>query len=486
MPGPSRRDLGKMAAAAGMGVAAGPWLRSFAVAQDDPKVVIVGGGAGGATVAHALKTGAPNLDVTLIEANPIYSSCFFSNLYLGGIRPLESLNHGYAGLRRLNVWVVHDFAVDVDPVRRTVRTRGGRTYSYDRLVLSPGIDIKYDSIVGYSRDAARTMPHAYTTEAAPKRLLKSQLQQMRDGGVVVMAMPREPYRCPPAPYERACMIAHFLKTRKPRSKLVILDAKRELSEQALFVEAFARHYASIVELNLSNEIDDFGIASVNPRTREVLTYSGRRLRADVANIIPQQRAGEIAARAGCTEGDWCPVHPQSFLSRKVPDVHVLGDAAVADDMPKSASSAHSQAKAVAADILAALTKVERSDPRYRNVCWSLLAPDDCIRMGADYVPRGGRLEASGVIVSQTGEPADVRRQNYQESVAWYAGITADMFAKTAAGNQPLGGSNADPEQPKADPTKPDPSKPDPSKPDPLNPDPPAADPPQPDLPQPGP
>ena len=462
-----------MAVAAGVGLAASPWLRSFAIARTEAKVVIVGGGAGGATVAHALKTTAPDLDVTLIEANPIYSSCFLSNLYLGGLRPLESLNHSYAGLHRLNVWVVHDFAIDVDPVRRTVRTRGGRTYSYDRLVLSPGIDIKYDSIVGYSREAARLMPHAYTTEAASKRLLKRQLQQMRDGGVVAMAMPPAPYRCPPAPYERACMIAHYLKTRKPRSKLVILDPKRAFAKQALFVEAFAKYYKGIVELNLSDEIDDFGIASLNPRSREIVTHTGRRLRADVANIIPRQRAGEIAARAGCSEDDWCPVHPLSFLSRKAPDIHVLGDAALVGDMPKSAFSAHGQAKAVAGDILAALTKAERTEPRFRNVCWSLLAPDDCVKMEANYIPQGGMLEGSSGSASQTGEPADVRRQNALENAAWYAAITTDMFAKTAPGGQLLGGSGSDrADPPKADPPKPDPAKPDLPKADPPNADPP--------------
>jgi sulfide dehydrogenase [flavocytochrome c] flavoprotein chain len=469
MPGPSRRELGRLAAAAGVSAAAGPWLRSFAIARTEAKVVIVGGGAGGATVANALKARAPDLDVTLIEANPIYSSCFFSNLYLGSLRPLESLNHGYAGLLRSNIWVVHDFAIDVDPVRKTVRTRGGRTYGYDRLVLSPGVDIKYDSIPGYSRDAARVMPHAYTTEAASKRLLKRQLQQMRDGGTVVMAVPREPYRCPSAPYERACMIAHYLKTRKPRSKLVILDPKREFSNQAVFVEAFAKYYKGIIELNLSNAVDDFGIASVNPRTKEVVTGAGQRLRADVANIIPQQHAGEIAARAGCTEGDWCPVHVQSFLSRKAPDIYVLGDAAIAEDMPKTAFSAHSQARAVAADILVALTKAEPIEPSYRNVCWSLLSPDDSAKMGADYAPRGARLDASGSFVSQTGEPADVRKQNVQESVAWYTSITADMFAKTAPGGQSPGASGADPPQP--DLRQPDPQLPDPPKPDPLKPDP---------------
>jgi NADPH-dependent 2,4-dienoyl-CoA reductase/sulfur reductase-like enzyme len=453
--------LCKLAVAAGAGAAAGPRLRSFAIAETEAKVVIVGGGAGGATVAHALKAGAPGLDVTLIEANPIYSSCFFSNLYLGGIRTLESLNHGYAGLRRLNVWVVHDFAMDVDPARKTVRTRGGRTYSYDRLVLSPGVDINYESVAGYSRGAARLMPHAYTTEAASKRLLKRQLQQMRDGGTVVMAMPREPYRCPPAPYERACMIAHYLKTRKPRSKLVILDPKRAFSKQAVFVEAFAGYYKGIVELNLSNETDDFGIASISQRTKEIVTNAGKRVRADVANIIPQQRAGEIAARAGCTEGDWCPVHAQSFRSRKVPDIHVLGDAAIADDMPKSAFSAHSQAKVVAADILTVLANAERIEPRYRNVYWSLLAPEDSVKMGADYAPRGARLEAYGGFVSHTGEPADVRKQNVQESLAWYTDITADMFAKTGPRDQSLGAGGTEPGLVKPDILPPDPPKTDP-------------------------
>ena len=431
----SRRDFGKLAGAASVGVAAGPLLAPFAIAQTAPKVVIVGGGAGGATVAHFVKAGAPNLNVTLIEANPIYSSSFFSNLYLGGIgnyRNLESLSHGYAGLRRLGVRVVHDFATDVDSTRKTVRTREGRAYSYDRLVLSPGIDIKYDSIVGYSRDAARLMPHAYTTDAAQKRLLKRQLLAMRDGGTVAMVMPSMAYRCPPGPYERACMIAHFLKTRKPKSKLVILDPKRSFSKQPVFTEGFARHYKAIIELNLSNEIDDFSVVSVDPRTKEIVTKAGKRVRADVANIIPQQRAGEIAAKAGTTEGDWCPINPENFMSSKVAGIYVLGDASAltAAEMPKSAFSANSQAKVVAADILAALANKERFEPRYRNTCWSLLAPDDNVKVGANYTPKDGKLEASGSFVSQPGEPADVRKQNYQESVAWYTNITTEMFAKT--------------------------------------------------------
>jgi NADPH-dependent 2,4-dienoyl-CoA reductase/sulfur reductase-like enzyme len=430
----SRRDFGKLA---GAGMLTSAWA-PFALAQgaSAAKVVIVGGGAGGATVAHFVKKEAPNLDVTLIEVNPIYSSSFFSNLYIGGFRTLESLSHSYTGLRRLGVKVVHDFATDVDTRKKTVRTRGGRTYPYDRLVLSPGIDIKYDSIKGYSREAARVMPHAYNTDAAQKRILKRQLQTVRDGGTVVMVMPNNPFRCPPGPYERACMIAHFLKTRKPKSKLVIFDPKRAFSKQPVFTDAFNKYYKGTIELHLSTEIDDFSVVSVDAKTRQVVTKAGNIVRADVANIIPQQRAGGIAAKAGTTEGDWCPINPENFASKKVPDIYVLGDASIAAEMPKSAFSANSQAKVVAADILAALANKEKFEPRFRNTCWSLLAPDDNVKIGANYTPKGDKLDPSGGFVSQRNEAPEVRKQNYQESIAWYANITSEMFAKGEAAPVP--------------------------------------------------
>jgi sulfide dehydrogenase [flavocytochrome c] flavoprotein chain len=427
----SRRGFARLVGGAGaVSMAAWP---AIAVAQRAPRVVIIGGGAGGATVAHLLKVTASQIDVTLIEARQIYSSSFFSNLYLGGFRPLESCNHSYVGLQRLGVKVVHDLATDVDSTRKTVKTRGGRTYGYERLVLSPGIAMKYDSIAGYSHDVARAMPHAYTTNAAGKRNLKHQLQAMRDGGTVVMAVPGNPYRCPPAPYERACMVAHYLKSKKPKSKLIILDAKQSFAKQAVFVEAFERHYKGIVELNLSTEIDDFSIIAVEPKAKEVITRANKRLKADVANIIPAQRAGDIAVKAGCAVGDWCPIDPGNFASSRVKDVYVLGDAAVAADMPKSAFSANSQAKVVANDLLAHLVGKEQLPARYRNVCWSLLAPEDGVKLGANYAPKDGKLEASGGFISEPGEAADVRRQTYLESLDWYEGITGDMFARVQHG-----------------------------------------------------
>ena len=297
-------------------------------------------------------------------------------------------------------------------------------------MLSPGIDFNYGAIEGYSAAAAEIMPHAW--KAGPQTLLlMKQLEAMDDGGVVVMTVPGNPYRCPPGPYERACMIAHFLKTKKPKSKLVIFDAKPTFSKQGAFEEAFEKYYAGIIDLNLTNEIDDFHVVRVDPKAMEVETKSGIKLKGAVVNIIPPQTAGDIAIKTGCAEGAWCPIKPENFSSAKVAGVYVLGDAAIAADMPKSAYSANSQGKMVAADILADLAGGERVAARYRNTCWSLLAADDSIKIGADYTPgeKDGKpmLAPSGPFVSQKGESAEVRHKNYAEGLAWYHAIIADAF-----------------------------------------------------------
>ena len=426
----SRRDFGKAFGAAGLATLGAPALAPFAIAQGAAKVVIVGGGAGGASVAVALKRGDPKFDITLIEGNRSYSASFFSNLYLGEFLPLSSLNHGYDGLQKLGINVVLSRATDVDSDKRTVKVQGGRTFAYDKLVLSPGIDVKYDSIAGYSPEVSATIPQAYTTDAAQKSILKRQLEAMRDGGVVVMAMPNNPYRCPPAPYERACMIAHYLKTKKPKSKLVILDPKKGFAMRPVFTEAFDQYYNGMIELNLTTEIDDFAPARVDPKTKEIEIKSGKRWKGDVINVIPQQRAGEIAHKAGCAEGDWCPIKPENFASTKSANIYVIGDATVADPMPKSAFSANSQAKVVAAAILADFAKTERLPARYSNTCWALVAPDNLIKFSANYAPVDGKINESDTSFSRRGESPEVRKQNYADSVRWYAGITADMFAKT--------------------------------------------------------
>jgi NADPH-dependent 2,4-dienoyl-CoA reductase/sulfur reductase-like enzyme len=430
-----RRGFTRLIGGWGLAAASPALFANAAMAKGGGKVVIVGGGAGGATVARVLKSEAPQLDVTLVEAHPIYTSCFNSNHCFGGFRTIASLQHSYDGLRRLGVEVIIDTASAIDPAKKAVALAGGTTLSYDRLVLSPGIDFRYDAIEGYSPEAAEVMPHAW--KAGPQTLLlMRQLEAMEDGGVVVMAVPGNPYRCPPGPYERACMIAHFLKVKKPKSKLVIFDAKPTFSKQAAFEEAFAKYYGGIIDLNLTNEIDDFRVASVDPKAMEVVTRSGTRIKAAVANIIPPQTAGAIALKTGCAEGDWCPIRPENFASAKVRDVYVLGDSAIAADMPKSAFSANSQGKAVAADILAELAGMERFAARYRNTCWSLIAEGDSIKIGASYKPaeKDGKafLEPAGGFVSQPGEDAGVRKENYDESRAWYQAISADAFNETSA------------------------------------------------------
>jgi NADPH-dependent 2,4-dienoyl-CoA reductase/sulfur reductase-like enzyme len=427
----SRRDFGRLVGGAGAGIVAASAFGSIAIAQSAPKVVVVGGGAGGATLANALKSGDPKIDVTLIEANRLYSSSFFSNLYIGGFRSFASLNHGYAGLTAAGVKVVHARATAVDTAKRTVTLSNGRTFPYDRLVLSPGIDIKFETVPGYAVSMQRRFPHAYTTDGLGKQQLMASINAMRDGGTYLMVMPNNPYRCPPGPYERACMIAHQLKTKKPKSKLVILDPKKAFSKQPVFTEAFDKHYKGIVELNLTTEIDDFAVTQFDARAREVSTKAGKKVKFDAANIIPGQRAGDIAAKAGVTQGDWVPVNPENFQARANANVYVLGDATVAAEMPKSAFSANSQAKVVAATLLADLSRKERFPARYRNTCWSLVAPDDCVKIGANYAPKDGKLDPSGSFVSQRGEDATVRKQNYVESIGWYDGIIAEMFATPA-------------------------------------------------------
>ncbi len=314
-----------------------------------------------------------------------------------------------------------------------MRLDGGRRFAYDRLVVAPGIDFKFDGIEGYDAHASEVMPHAWKG-GWQSRLLRRKLKAMPDGGVVVIAPPRNPYRCPPGPYERACVIAHYLKTAKPKSKLIILDPKMAFSKQPVFEEAFAKYYKDIVELNLTNDIDDMSLVRVNAKTGEVTTKAGTTVKAAVANVIPDQRAGNIAKLAGLVEGDWCPVHLENFKSKKADNVYVVGDAAIAAEMPKSAFSSNNQAKAVAADILADLAgNKDRPPAHYRNTCWSMLAPDDSVKIGANYAP--GELNGKHVLVpsdsfvSKPGEPASVRKEDYDQSIAWYATLVSEIFAK---------------------------------------------------------
>lgn len=406
-------------------IATGLLYAPMVLGQARPKVVVIGGGAGGATAARYLaKDGGGALEVTLIEANPIYTTCFFSNLYLGGFRDFESLQHGYDKIAAGGVTVINDMATAVDPAAKTVALAGGQVLPYDRLILSPGIDFKEGSVPGWSLDVAEVMPHAY--KAGPQtKLLKKMVEEMPQGGTFAMVAPPNPYRCPPGPYERISMVAHVLKQKNPTAKILVLDPKEKYSKQALFEEGWARHYDGMVEW----VGPDFGGAAVEVRadTMEVLV-EGEAQKVDVCNVIPGQVAGKIAALAGVTDDSgWAPVHPDTMKSKLDENIWVLGDSSAQGDMPKSGFSANSQAKVAAMAIRGELLQSKVFPARYSNTCWSLIAPDDGVKVGASYEPTPEKIASVESFISQTGEDAALRKATYEESLGWYAGITADIF-----------------------------------------------------------
>lgn len=429
-----RRQLGKALSGAIAGALFMP--PRFAIASGAAKVVVIGGGPAGATVASQVKKSAPALDVTLIEPLVQYTSCFFSNYYIGGMRSFSSITHRYAGFDAIGVNFIHQTATAIDLEKKLVHVKRGPAIPYDRLVVAPGIDFKFDGIERYSEATAEVMPHAWKG-GHQAQILRGQLKKMRDGGVVVIAPPKMPYRCPPGPYERVCAIANYLKQEKSKSKVILLDPKMNFSKQPVFEEAFKAHYEGIVEVHLTNDIDDYSVSRIDTRTGEIETKAGLTVKADVANIIPQQTAGRVALEAGLGEGDWCPVKPENFASEKAKDVYVLGDAAIAADMPKSAYAANSQALVVAADIVADLANGDRPIAHYQNTCWSFLSPGNSAKIGAEYAPgefKGAHgLAPSNAFVSQPGESPDVRKQAYDESQAWYRAMTDEMFQKKSRG-----------------------------------------------------
>jgi NADPH-dependent 2,4-dienoyl-CoA reductase/sulfur reductase-like enzyme len=409
----------------GTGVAAGAALAApMVLAQGTPRVVVIGGGAGGATAARYIaKDSGGAIDVTLVEPTRTYYTCFFSNLYLGGFKQMSDLGHTYGGLAASGVNVVHDWAIGVDRGAKTVSLAGGGTLSYDKLILSPGIDFVEGSVPGWDITAQNAMPHAYKA-GSQTELLKAQLMAMPEGGVFAMVAPPNPYRCPPGPYERVSMVAWYLKQNNPTAKILIADPKEKFSKQGLFEEGWQKHYAGMI----TRIGPDFGAenVTVDPVAMTV-DIDGDVNKVDVCNVIPAQKAGRIAEIAGVTDGNWAPVNAADMSSKADPDIHVLGDAAAQGDMPKSGYSANSQAKACAMAVRGALTGSNVFPAKYSNTCWSLIAAEDGVKVGAAYEPTEEKIASVSSFVSQTGEDAALRKATYEESEGWYAGITADMF-----------------------------------------------------------
>jgi len=420
----NRRDFGKLVAVAGAATLLTPNIARAAA----PKLVVIGGGPAGATVAkYAAKDSKGAIDVTLVEENPMHTTCFFSNLYLGGFWNLDDLTHGYDAMRNdYNVNVVHARASKV--TTGSVTLADGSTIAADRIVVAPGIDFKFDLYEGYDEHTAATrIPHAYKA-GVQTQLLKKQIAAMDDGGTVIICPPPNPFRCPPGPYERASMIAATLKRDKPKSKILILDAKDKHSKQALFQEAWERFYPGMIEW-VPSEFTGGGIASVDAKAMSVTTMDDETFEGDVINMIPAQKAGMIAIDSGLTgDGDWASVDPVTMESKLVPGVHVLGDACANGDMPKSGFSANSQAKMVAMAVRAEMTGSKAFPPRFRNTCWSLVAEDHGIKVGADYKSGDDKIAKTEGFISKVGEDDDVRAITAGEGYGWYKAISADVWS----------------------------------------------------------
>ncbi|MSP68427.1 MAG: NAD(P)/FAD-dependent oxidoreductase [Alphaproteobacteria bacterium] len=410
---------------AGAGALAAGFPR-FSIAQAKAKVVVIGGGAGGATAARYIARDlAEKIEVTLVEPSRAFTTCFFSNLYVGGFRSFDSITHTYAKVGAGGVALAHDMASAIDRAKREVTLAGGQRLAYDRLVVSPGIDLKWDSVPGWSEAAAAVMPHAWTP-GAQTRLLRAKLDAVKDGETIVMTVPNNPYRCPPGPYERVSMFAWQLKsTGRTKTKIVVIDAKAAFSKQAVFQEGWEKHYPGMV-VWMDPKMHG-GLKAVDPAAMTVTTDL-ETIKAGMVNVIPAQWAGKIARDAGlANESGYCPINPESMASTVDPNVFVIGDACVPGDMPKSAFSANSQAKVAALAVRGALAGQQVFPARYANTCWSLIAAGDDIKIGGRYEAKDGKITALDTFVSKPGEEAALRMQNYEESLGWYAGITADMF-----------------------------------------------------------
>lgn len=394
-------------------------------AQAKPRVVVVGGGAGGATAAkHLAKLSQGGLDVTLVSGGERFATCFFSNHVIAGLRDMASITQTYDAVAGYGVRVLPERATAIDRERREVRV-GDTALAYDRLVLSPGIDIRYDSIEGYSEAASEIAPHAWQA-GRQTEILIAKLAQLHDGDTVLIVAPPNPYRCPPGPYERASVIAHVLKAKGfSKSRIIILDHKDKFSKQSLFEAGWAKHYPGMIEwygppvIGAIKSLD----AAAGKIATEFDTFSGALL-----NVIPAQRAGAIAFDAGLADASgYCSIDPVDFRSQADPAIHVIGDASIAGEMPKSAFSANRQAHLVASSIAADLLALKTELQALANTCWSMLEIGDSVKIGASYKVTNGAIVATDPFISTVAETRDQRRQAFNESQQWYEDIVEDAF-----------------------------------------------------------
>ncbi len=440
----NRREFIKLAAAASS--AAVLTISKSAHAGAKGKVVVIGGGYGGATAAKYLRLMDPGVEVTLIESNKIYTACPLSNEVISGHRDIKSQQVGYDGLKKHGVKVLHDTVTSVDAIKKTVTTQGGKTLPYDALVMSPGVDFNYAGVEGYSEAVAEELPHAY--KAGPQTLLlKKQLESMPDGGKFIIAVPPGPFRCPPGPYERASQVAHYLTTHgKTKSKVIILDANDSFSKKGLFEQAWKNMfgYGAGGMMEWVPGASDGKVVKVDAKTKTAFTSFGEH-KADVLNLIPPHHAGKIAKDTGLTNAKgWCEVTPMTMESTVHKDIYPIGDACVAGEMPvypmpKSAHMAMTQAKVAVGAILAKMNGQPAPEPYYVNTCYSTVNPEYGFSVVHIYRVKDNKFvyitDAGGVSPVTLGTkeapqpvPAIQRKLEAEYCVGWFNNVMADAFS----------------------------------------------------------
>ncbi len=423
-----RRDFLKVLGAAGFattGVGGLLYpLEAFAGASG--KVVVVGGGFGGATCARYLKRWGPNLDVTLVERDSKYMTCPFSNEVLAGDLDISKITHDYSAFAGAGIKVVHDEVTGIDAGGKSISLKDGSKIGFDKLVLSPGIAFKWGSIENDQAATQMAMPHAWKA-GEQTLLLRKQLMAMKDGGTLIIVPPKKPFRCPPGPYERASLMAHYLKVNKPKSKILIVDANPTHSKQAAFHEGWKKEYGGMIEW--IKDTDGGVITSVDPKSMTLQNDFGDEYKGDVINLIPYQKAGALVENAGLTNKDgWCTVDMGTFESAEAKDVHIIGDACVAGAMPKSGHSAASQAKNCAAAIVSGLAGSAPPEPTYANTCYSLIGPKYGISVAAVYRLKEGVITKVSGGVSKVGNKSRVHKNEAKYARGWYKSITSDIFS----------------------------------------------------------
>ena len=421
-----RREFIRLMGAAGTvaGTAGFLWPLS-ALAGASGKIVIIGGGFGGATCAQYLRRWNADVEITLIEKDSKYITCPFSNEVIAGHRDIATITHDYSNFGGKNIKVVNDEVTGIDAGGKSVALKGGSSVPYDKLVVSPGISFKFGAIENDEAASAEAMPHAW--KAGPQTLLlQKQLMSMADGGTVIIVPPKKPFRCPPGPYERASLMASYLKANKPKSKVLILDSNPSHSKQAAFHEGWAAEYGDMIEW--VKDTDGGLIVSADPGNMTVTNDFGDEFKGDVINLIPAQTANTLVSASGLTNKDgWCTVDMGTFESAEAKDVHVIGDACVAGAMPKSGHSAASQAKNAAAAILSSLAGTDAPKPTYANTCYSLIADHYGISVAAVYELQEGVIKKISGGVSKTGNSARVHKNEAKYARGWYKSITQEMF-----------------------------------------------------------